>query len=805
MKNIKKQVLTALLCASVALSCAPSYSIFADSKDNNEIAAFDTQYSNLCKDCLYVDGADKINSKGDAIKWRKNGRDNKYYLYLPSGVNINKLKIYSTFDEDVTIDGKKIESGKETDIFASKKDLTLKAGDKTYEVVVMQGDTPSMFITTDNNDLNYFIEDKNNSDSGRVLITNADGSVDCECTVSKFKGRGNSTWLKDKKPFALSLDKKAKLLGMDASKKYVLLANYNDMSLLHNKVAYDLSHEVGIDYSPASKQVNLYVNGEYQGVYDLCEKVEVGKNNLVKITDLEEKTEKVNEKKLEKYGQAGEVSCIKGTNKYYNIPNNPDDITGGYLLEYEIQSRYKEEPCGFVTSHGQSIICKGPEYASKEQMDYISSFYQDFEDALYSEDGYNLKGKHYTDYIDSESFAKMYFIQELSKNIDIGLTSLYMYKDSDLVGDGKLHMAASWDFDTAFGIYKDSENDGSGATGLIGPNSCILGEGDKFTDTPTIFNSLLKHEDYVDCVVNEWKNNFSNKAKMIIKDKTFNTERLKSLKEYSESMKASADMNFSRWDILGYNITGIDTGSTYSENVNFLFNYLKDRITYLDDVYGKNNGKATPEEKVDDFKVVKVYFDNSESKWDDVYVNLYYCYGEVPFDTTRKMEKVEGSDNLYYTEVSTKYDGLFFRTGDFSGTSNFMLKVPLNNKNCYKQYATEDFPDGGWFEFNGKEPESKKLNLTSKLRTWNVGYQIDLEIKNSSNKTANGWAIKVKKGDLNINNFWNVNVKEDGDHLIITPLNWNESIDAGKSVEFGLIGAGEDIERVTFDYELIEN
>lgn len=801
MKNIKKQVLCAILCSSVALSCAPVHSAFAAVKDNNEVISAD--YISASKDTLYADGASEINSKEDAVKWRQSGRDGKYYLYMPSSADLSKLKIWHTFDGDVTVDGKKIVSGQETDAFANGGEFTLKAGDKTYDVVIMKGDTPSMFITTDKHDLSYITDDTSNSDSGSVLITNANGSVDYENTFSKFKGRGNSTWLKDKKPFALNLNKKADLLGMDASKKWVLLANYNDMSLLHNVVAYDLSYEAGIDYTSESRQVDLYVNGEYQGVYQLCEKVELGKNNLVKITDLQDKTEKINDRDLEEYGQGGEVSCVNGTNKYYNIPNNPEDITGGYLLEYEIMSRYEDEPSAFVTKNGQSIICKSPEYASKEQVDYISSFYQDFEEALFSEDGYNSKGKYYADYIDLESFAKMYLIQELSKNIDIGLTSLYMYKDSDLTGDGKLHMAASWDFDTAFGIYKDSENDGSGARGLMGPDSCILGEGDHFTDNPTIFNSLFDHKDYLDCVIEQWNNNLYDKIQTLLKDKSSDTKRLKTLKEYADSMKKSVDMNFSRWDTLGYNITGIDTGSTYDENVKFLYNYIKDRSEYLDYVYRDNNGNAPEEEKVNDEKVVKVYFDNSESQWDDVYINLYYCYGVLPLNTVKKLEKVEGSDNLYYTEVSSKYDGLFFRTSDWSYNSNMMLKVPLSNKNCYKQYTTEGLPDGGWFEFNGQEPESKKLNLTSKLKSWYGGYQIDLEVKNNSNEIADGWSLKVKKNSLNINNFWNVDCKEDGDYLIITPKDWNSKIGPGKSATFALQGVGQDLEMLDFEYELI--
>lgn len=805
MKNVKRKVLSVVLAVSVILSCAPGYSVYA-SKNDTAKADVTADYISETKDCLWADGASETNSKEDAVRWRQSGRDGKYYLYLPASADLSKLKVWHSFSDDVTVNGKKIESGKETDVFSKAGDYTVQSGENTYIVTVMQAkDCASMFLTTDEHDLDYINSDKGNSDSGNVLITNADGSVDYENSFSKFKGRGNSTWLKDKKPYALNLNKKADLLGMDESKKWVLLSNYNDMSLIHDQVAYDLADEAGLEFSPDSRQVNLYVNGEYQGVYQLCEKVELGKNNLVKVTDLGSATEKANDKDLDSYGQGGTAECVSGTNKYYNIPNNPKDITGGYLLECEIMSRYTEEASGFVTNMGQSIICKSPEYASKEQIDYISSFYQDFEDALLSEDGYNSKGKYYTDYIDIKSFADMYWIQEITKNVDIGLTSLYMYKDSDLTGDGKLHMAAAWDFDASFGIYKDSNNDGSSKTGLLGPDSCILGEGDNFTDKPTIFNALFDHKDYLECVTKEWTDNFYDKCQMLLEDSISGTDRLKSVKQYGESIKSSAEMNFSRWDTLGDNITGIFTGNTYDDNIEFLRDYIKGRTAYLDSVYRDNGGVAPEESKQEDGdKSVKVYFDNSDTNWDDIYVNLYYCYGVLPLNTTKKLQKVEGTDDIYYTEVSTKYDGLFFRTGDWSDQTNVMLKIPLGNKNCYKKYTVEGLPDGGWYNFNGTAPESSKLNLVTKLESWNGGYQINAYVKNYSDKPVDGWSLKVKKNDLNIINYWCVDCKDDGDYMIITPKDWNSHIDPGKSINFGIQGEGQDIGMVNFEYELNE-
>lgn len=93
---------------------------------------------------------------------------------------------------------------------------------------------------------------------------------------------------------------------------------------------------------------------------------------------------------------------------------------------------------------------KSPEYASEAQVKYISGYWQEMEDALYSETGYNDLDKHYTDYIDIVSWAKQYLIQEWTSNWDAGLTSNYFYKDVD----GKLFAGPVWDFDSALGNYE---------------------------------------------------------------------------------------------------------------------------------------------------------------------------------------------------------------------------------------------------------------------------------------------------------------------------------------------------------------
>jgi len=114
-------------------------------------------------------------------------------------------------------------------------------------------------------------------------------------------------------------------------------------------------------------------------------------------------------------------------------------------MELELGSRYPNEASGFVTKRSQPVILKSPEYASQAQIEYISGYWQEMEDALYSDTGYNSLGKHYSEYIDTLSYARQYLIEEWSGDWDAGITSNYFYKDAN----GKICAGPIWDFDSA--------------------------------------------------------------------------------------------------------------------------------------------------------------------------------------------------------------------------------------------------------------------------------------------------------------------------------------------------------------------
>ena len=228
-----------------------------------------------------------------------------------------------------------------------------------------------------------------------------------------------------------------------------------------------------------------------------------GKNSLVKIYDLEKENEKANEgvnlDNLNRKSVGGDINgCEYGSYKYCEVPNDPADISCGYLIEFELNERYASEKCGFVTSRGQPVIIKCPEVCSKAEVEYIRDYVQRVEDAVYSSDGKNSNGEHYGSLIDVDSFTKVYLINEISMNLDATATSFFMYLDKDSL----LKAGPIWDFDWALGSYQSRNGfDLSKGTGWYVRNKKIYGN-----DQKDLIATLCSHDDFWNNVNTVWNN-----------------------------------------------------------------------------------------------------------------------------------------------------------------------------------------------------------------------------------------------------------------------------------------------------------
>ena len=320
--------------------------------------------------------------------------------------------------------------------------------------------------------------DKSNKATGHMILQNADGSVVYHDSLTQIKGRGNSTWKSDKKPYQIKLSTKTDLLQTGSedneTKTWVLLANYADLTVMRNTLIYNLGRELGMEFCTENHWINLYYDGEYRGCYLLSEKVEID-SGRVDITDLEELNEDANEGvDFEELPVETGKTSNGATYLYCASMNSPEDITGGYLLEMEIYTRVEAEVCYFTTSRGQNVVVKSPEYASKEEMDYIASLYQEWEDAIYNGGVNPTTGKQHTEYVDLRSAAICYLANEISKNQDGFRTSAFFYKDND---DDMMYMGPLWDYDVTLNFNGSMRPTGfDTARAGLGAALCELGD-----------------------------------------------------------------------------------------------------------------------------------------------------------------------------------------------------------------------------------------------------------------------------------------------------------------------------------------
>ena len=525
-----KKSISLILAIILAFSSFVFYGIAADEPLNGVYAIQD--------DLLADDGVDrKINL------FERNGM---YYLFVPASVNLLFADFVVPSGKEVKVNGTAYtETKKLAEVFGDKTEITLTVGGKDYKVVMIkESKVASVFIATESGNLDYIHAEKGNEEKGFIEIADSLGLTVWEGEL-EIKGRGNSTWKMEKKPYNIKLDEKVNLFGMGKTKKWSLIANHGDESLIRNVLAYEAAEKAGMPYNPQFTPVDVYINNDYMGAYLLTTRIGIDKSN-VDIEDLEGETEDVNENDLDTYPRAGSygssAGLIEGSKKWFDIPNNPADITGGYIIEMELANRYTDELSGFVTTRSQPFTMKTPECLTKAQVDYISSLYQKFEDAVYAEADMATIGK----YCNVESLAQMYIINEWASNQDAGLTSTYFYKPA---GENEtLYGGPVWDFDIGFG-NNDSNRFGNDYTDPTKWTVCynrmyrntVFGTWD-IDEKPTVYNVLTKNAGFIAEVEKVWKNG----AKSAISDTISMVDEV-----YVPFIEGSAVANAIRWNIFG--------------------------------------------------------------------------------------------------------------------------------------------------------------------------------------------------------------------------------------------------------------
>lgn len=352
-----------------------------------------------------------------------------YYAYLPSGLKdvseirfgqFEKLQI----DDQSYVSGNMIKDMKEEHIY----EITAfgwdgKIVEKAKLEVFYEEKLPTVFIGSQSGSLEAVDANRSLKEEIKIKILDSNGETDTEgeCTI---KSRGNSSYRDiEQKSYNLKLKSEQSVLGLSAGTEWALLANYrDDLQQMKNKVSFDIAKLLGMEYTPDSQFVNLYIDGQYQGMYLLSQRIS-SDGGSVKIHDLETENE-----------QAMTTGVV------------PDNISGGYLLEFDIRASQED---AWFPLNSQTVRVKSPEKILDEELTYIMYYMKKVEYILHSENGVNADtGESYQDCMDMESWIKMYLLQEFFVQYDAEFSSFYMYKEKD---DPLIYAGPIWDFDLAFG------------------------------------------------------------------------------------------------------------------------------------------------------------------------------------------------------------------------------------------------------------------------------------------------------------------------------------------------------------------
>lgn len=326
---------------------------------------------------------------------------------------ISKPLLKASFEsnaEKILVNGTEQESSVTVNDFSSPvvyKVVSAHGKEETYTVTLSYSGLPVVIINTPNQ---ATIPSKHEDwlEETTITILNPDGTENYSGTTS-IRGRGNSTWAYPKKPYALKLDEKAEILGMPKHKRWVLLANWMDRTLLRNRVAFQIALSTGMAWNPHGEFVDVVLNGNHIGNYYLCEHIKVDKNR-VNIAELEE-------------------DATEG-----------EGITGGFIMELD---KYFDEVNKFKSAVRQlPYMFKDPDEVNEQQFAYMQNYVNAMEASLYNDE--ELVAGKFMEYMDIDSSIDWWFVHELAENGEPGWPkSTYMYKDKG----GKLFAGPAWDFD----------------------------------------------------------------------------------------------------------------------------------------------------------------------------------------------------------------------------------------------------------------------------------------------------------------------------------------------------------------------
>lgn len=348
----------------------------------------------------------EVNGAEETLTPLRNDRG-EYCIYLPGYARMDQVFLKPDRGYRLSLQGSPLEEKTSAELFQREQPQSVTVTDsrgRKREVTLIflqNGSIPAMYVDVHSGNMRYIHSNKENEEQGTMRIYTEDGSLSYSGSLEAVKGRGNATWDWEKKPYNLKLRSSADLLGMGEAANWVLLANTYDPSHIRNTIVYETAARIGLSYSPQCRWVDLYLNGEYAGLYLLCEKNELAPERV------------------------------------------PLDIGSGNLISIEKQDRLWEYSNSFLTEGGTPIRIR-----STPDTGAVQETLNQLERAILAQNGMDPEtGALWTDLLDLESWAKKYLIEEVFGNLDAGSISQFFYWENG----GKIYAGPVWDYDVSMG------------------------------------------------------------------------------------------------------------------------------------------------------------------------------------------------------------------------------------------------------------------------------------------------------------------------------------------------------------------
>jgi len=357
------------------------------------------------------------------------------------------------------------------------------------------------------------------------------------------KYRGQSSLSFPKKNYSIELkdidgnDLDTAFLEFSEEEDFILHGPYADKSLMRNVLVMDLARETG-QYASQTRYVDLFVNGDYHGIYVLMEKIKRDKDR-VDIAKLREED-------------------IAG-----------DELTGGYIYKIDKGEPDWESSYNFYQSNTNlkyQLVYPDIDKVQPEQFAYIRSYVDSFERAMFNRN-LTFGGKYFYEYINLKSFAETHLLNELSRNVDGYRLSSYFHKKKDSNG-GKIHSGPAWDFNLAF--RNADYCDGADTEGIIYYGLCHGGY-------PFWWDVLLQNEQFQSVVQCRWQD---------LRATTWRTDSILAFIDQKVGiLSPSIEQNFSRWDIFGKYVwpNPAPLANSHDEEITKLKEWLTARLEWMDE------------------------------------------------------------------------------------------------------------------------------------------------------------------------------------------------------------------------------